>query len=182
MPFSLLSVAQTPVAPPQWLFVVAGIVLLACLLIIGQFFSIWLQAYMSNAGVSFSDLIGMKLRKVDMRQVVDAKIKLTAAGMRDISVADLEAVYLAGSIPVAQAAELVGTLGKAVSPLRPTGDCEFGDLMVPCTAKADLISTGADVQVVGLALGRMEVAALGSSTSGPTDDAPVLCARCREPV
>ena len=45
--------------------IVAGVIILVVLFIIAQFFRLWLQAYMSNAGVTMFDLIGMRLRKVD---------------------------------------------------------------------------------------------------------------------
>ncbi|MBU0719613.1 MAG: flotillin-like protein FloA [Planctomycetes bacterium] len=76
--------------------VVVGIVALVVLLIIAQFFRVWLQAYMSNAGVTMFDLIGMRLRKVDAGTIVLAKIQLVKAAIQDISTGDLESHYLAG--------------------------------------------------------------------------------------
>jgi len=55
--------------------VVAGLVAIVLLIIVAQFFGLWLQAYFSNADVRFAELIGMKLRKVDSKQVVTAKIQ-----------------------------------------------------------------------------------------------------------
>ena len=78
------------------LAVVAAIVLFVILLIIAQFFRLWLQAYMSNASVALTDLIGMRLRKVDAHTVVLAKIQLVKAGIHDITTNDLESHYLAG--------------------------------------------------------------------------------------
>ena len=77
-------------------FIVLGVVALVLLLIIAQFFRVWLQAYMSNADVTLFDLIGMRLRKVDAVSVVLAKIQLVKAGIHDVSVNDLESHYLAG--------------------------------------------------------------------------------------
>jgi len=76
--------------------IVLGIVILVILFIIAQFFRLWLQAYMSNAGVRMLDLIGMRLRKVDSNTIVIGKIQLVKAGIHDISVNDLESHYLAG--------------------------------------------------------------------------------------
>ena len=73
--------------------VVVGLVLVAIFL---QFASLWLQAFFSKAGVSMADLIGMKLRKVNMRSIVDAKIQLVKAGIHEVSTNDLESHYLAG--------------------------------------------------------------------------------------
>lgn len=60
-----------------------------------QFFGLWIQAFMSKAGVSMADLIGMKFRKVDARIVVLSKIRAAKSGL-DITTNDLETHYLAG--------------------------------------------------------------------------------------
>ncbi len=75
---------------------VVGVVALVTLLIVAQFFRLWLQAYMSDADVSLFDLIGMRLRKVDPHTMVLAKIQLVKAGIHDINTNDLESHYLAG--------------------------------------------------------------------------------------
>jgi len=72
-----------------------GIVALVFLVIIAKFFRIWLQAYMSNAGVTIFDLIGMTLRKVSMAVIVRAKIMGVQAGIT-LETKALEAHYLAG--------------------------------------------------------------------------------------
>ncbi len=88
-------VAQTSTG---WMiaFGVLGLAGLIVVLVIAQFFRLWLQAYMSNADVSFLDLIGMRLRKVDATTVVLCKIQLVKAGLHDSSTNDLESHYLAG--------------------------------------------------------------------------------------
>lgn len=68
---------------------------LTVILIIANFFGLWLQAFMSKADVSFADLIGMRLRKVDSKTIVLSKIRAVKAGL-DISTNDLETHYLAG--------------------------------------------------------------------------------------
>jgi len=78
------------------LLVVSGLVALTILIIIMQFFRMWLQAFMSNASVGMTDLIGMRLRKVDAPTIVLARIQLVKAGIHEISVNDLESHYLAG--------------------------------------------------------------------------------------
>ena len=88
-----------PLAETSWTLYIAiaalviGLMLLAIFL---QFASLWLQAFFSKAGVSMADLIGMKLRKVNMRSIVDAKIQLVKAGIHEVSTNDLESHYLAG--------------------------------------------------------------------------------------
>src|SRR5687767_13207754 len=72
--------------------IILGIVVV---IVLWQFFGLWLQAFMSNAGVSIFDLIGMRLRKVDARSIVLSRIRAVKAGL-DITTNDLETHYLAG--------------------------------------------------------------------------------------
>ena len=51
-----------------------GLFLLGFILFFFRYISLWLQAYMSNAKVSPFELIGMGLRQVNPRVIVDAKI------------------------------------------------------------------------------------------------------------
>ncbi|HEY3246642.1 MAG TPA: flotillin-like protein FloA [Phycisphaerae bacterium] len=76
--------------------VVAALFALIILAILMQFFGLWLQAFMSRASIGFSDLIGMRLRKVDSRLIVLCKIQLVKAGIHEISNNDIESHYLAG--------------------------------------------------------------------------------------
>jgi len=94
MDLSIQTLAVSNTLMVVW--VVAGIVVLTIFVVILQFFGIWLQAYMSNAGVSIMDLIGMRLRKVNGASIVHTKIQLVKAGIHDISTNDLESHYLAG--------------------------------------------------------------------------------------
>jgi uncharacterized protein YqfA (UPF0365 family) len=88
--------------------IVAGILVFLVLvvaIVIFNFGAIWLQAYMSNARVSFFSLLGMKLRQIDLRTIVDAKIMAMQAGVgtdphTGITTKRLEAHYLAnGDVP-----------------------------------------------------------------------------------
>jgi uncharacterized protein YqfA (UPF0365 family) len=60
-----------------------------------QFISLWVQALVSGAKVGFLDLIGMSLRKIQPRAVVNARIQATRAGL-NISQAEMESHILAG--------------------------------------------------------------------------------------
>ncbi len=90
----------------QELFLLAGglvlLVLMAGLLIaVGVYFKLWLQAYMSNARVSMLSLIGMGLRQVNARTIVNGKIMAMQAGVgtdpqTGITTKRLEAHFLAG--------------------------------------------------------------------------------------
>ena len=57
------------------------VVCLFVLALVGQVFSLWLQAFMSGAGVKITDLIGMRFRKVDARAIVMSKIRAVKAGL-----------------------------------------------------------------------------------------------------
>ena len=60
-----------------------------------KFFRLWLQAKLSRADVKFSELIGMWLRKVDIKTIVLSKITAVQAGLT-VTTRDLESHYLAG--------------------------------------------------------------------------------------
>ncbi len=81
-----------------WMIItgIVGLTILTLLIVLAQFFRLWLQAFMSNAEVSILDLIGMRLRKVDSTTIVLCKIQLVKSGLHDISTNDLESHYLAG--------------------------------------------------------------------------------------
>ncbi|MCC6909274.1 MAG: flotillin-like protein FloA [Phycisphaerales bacterium] len=79
-------------------WVVLGVVVIfsiVVLVIIGQFFNLWFQAFLSGASVSFIDLVGMKFRKVDPRIIVLNRIQAVKAGL-NVTTKELETHYLAG--------------------------------------------------------------------------------------
>jgi uncharacterized protein YqfA (UPF0365 family) len=70
-------------------------------LVMFSYGKLWLQAFVSNAHVSLLSLVGMSLRQVHARTIVDAKIMAMQAGVgtdphTDITTRRLEAHYLAG--------------------------------------------------------------------------------------
>jgi uncharacterized protein YqfA (UPF0365 family) len=79
-----------------------GVFMLAVLgILVLLYGNIWFQAYMSNARVSFLSLVGMSLRQVNARQIVQARIMAMQSGIGQdrnnaISTRRLEAHYLAG--------------------------------------------------------------------------------------
>ena len=96
-PLDAIAVAQSPGWSGWWIVAgIGGVIVLVILLVIEQFFRLWLQAYMSNAGVRMTDLIGMRLRRVNTSTIVFAKIQLVKSGIHDMTVNDLESHYLAG--------------------------------------------------------------------------------------
>jgi uncharacterized protein YqfA (UPF0365 family) len=78
------------------LFIVLAIVVIVLLAILGKFISLWFQAFVSGTPIPLFNIIGMSLRKIPPRVIVNARINLYKAGLKDISVSDLETHYLAG--------------------------------------------------------------------------------------
>lgn len=74
---------------------VVALVALIFLFVVGQFINLYIQALFSGARVGLLELIGMKLRKVDLRTVVYSRIRAVKSGL-DISTNQLETHYLAG--------------------------------------------------------------------------------------
>ncbi len=74
------------------LAVVLGLVFL---IILFNFFGIWLRAKIADAPVSFARLVGMRLRRVPVGMIVDSRITAVKAGL-PLDTDELEAHYLAG--------------------------------------------------------------------------------------
>ncbi len=76
---------------------ILALVALMMLLLVFNYGQLWFQAYWSKARVTFLELLGMSLRKVNARTIVQARIMATQAGLGpDITPRRLEAHYLAG--------------------------------------------------------------------------------------
>ncbi len=76
-----------------FLFLIIFIVLLS---IVGRFVSLWFQAFVSGTPIPLFNIIGMSLRKIPPQVIVNARINSFKAGLKQISVSDLETHYLAG--------------------------------------------------------------------------------------
>lgn len=79
-----------------FLFIVLGIVVILLLSILGKFISLWFQAFVSGTPIPLFNIIGMSLRKIPPRIIVNARINSFKAGLKQITVSDLETHYLAG--------------------------------------------------------------------------------------
>lgn len=95
---------------------VAAIILIILLSIIGGFLSLWFQAFVSGTPIPLFNIIGMKLRKIPPQVIVNARINLFKAGLKDITVSDLETHYLAGG-HVTNVVEALIAADKANIPL-----------------------------------------------------------------
>ena len=76
-------------------FAVLGLIVLVGLIIILNFFSVWIRALFSGARVTFTELIALRLRNVPVGLVVDNRITALKSGL-DITIDDLSTHYLAG--------------------------------------------------------------------------------------
>ena len=75
--------------------IVAILAILVFLLLVLKYGGFWLQARLSGARVSIAELIGMTLRKVNVRTIVISRITAARAGL-PLSTQLLESHYLAG--------------------------------------------------------------------------------------
>lgn len=77
------------------------LIALACLaglfaLSITRYISLWFQAFVSGTPISLFNIFGMTLRKIPPRLIVTTRINAFKAGLKSISVNDLETHFLAG--------------------------------------------------------------------------------------
>ncbi len=82
---------------PVWigLGALALVIFFVFLFVFLQFAALWFQALLSNARVGLFDMVAMRFRKVDVRNIVYCRIQAVKAGM-DIPTNALETHYLAG--------------------------------------------------------------------------------------
>src|SRR3989440_4716181 len=76
-------------------FAVVAVLAFIIVIILINFFGLWLRARIANAPVSIGKMIGMSLRKVPVGLIVDNRITAVKAGL-DVRSDPLEAHYLAG--------------------------------------------------------------------------------------
>ncbi len=96
-------VAQAPVQGSQIVVMaILGLIVFALLvgvILLANYFNLWIQAKFSGANVTLIELVGMSLRKVNKNIIVRSKIMAVQAGLSEkdgITTRSLEAHYLAG--------------------------------------------------------------------------------------
>lgn len=116
-----LLLAQGPDADPWLIFAIicAGMMLLGLLIVIAVFanyFRLWVQSWLTGAGITIWDLIGMTFRKVNKDVIVKSKIMAVQAGLPDeISSKALEAHYLSGgNVPLVIRALIAANKAKII--------------------------------------------------------------------
>lgn len=95
MNISLLAVTDFSVEF-YFLLIIIAIIAVIILSILGKFISLWFQAFVSGTPIPLFNIIGMSLRKIPPRIIVNARINSFKAGLKQITVSDLETHYLAG--------------------------------------------------------------------------------------
>jgi uncharacterized protein YqfA (UPF0365 family) len=79
-----------------FIFIIIAILVLIILGILGKFISLWFQAFVSGTPIPLFNIIGMSLRKIPPRIIVTTRINSYKAGLKNITVEDLETHFLAG--------------------------------------------------------------------------------------
>lgn len=78
------------------LFFLLGLVAIIFFTIFARYIGLWFQAFVSGTPISLFNIIGMSMRKIPPRVILNARITSYKAGLKLITVADLETHYLAG--------------------------------------------------------------------------------------
>jgi uncharacterized protein YqfA (UPF0365 family) len=105
-------------AVPEISIVLILLALLAVVVlsVMGRFLGLWFQAFVSGTPISLFNIVGMSLRKIPPRVIVNALINAHKAGLKEIKVDDLETHYLAGGRIIDVVAALIAAQ-KANIPL-----------------------------------------------------------------
>jgi uncharacterized protein YqfA (UPF0365 family) len=74
---------------------IAAVIGIVLMLILANFFGVWLRAKIADAPVAFAKLIGMRLRRVPVGLIVDSRITAVKAGL-PLETDSLEAHFLSG--------------------------------------------------------------------------------------
>ncbi len=78
------------------LFLIVGFFVFIILSMISKYVKLWFQAFVTGTPISLFNIFGMSLRKIPPRLIVNATITAFKAGLKEITVADLETHFLAG--------------------------------------------------------------------------------------
>jgi len=96
----------------------ALVVLLVMFAIFASYFRLWIQSFLTGAGITIWDLIGMTFRKVNSNVIVKSKIMAIMAGIdnSEISTKALEAHFLArGNVPLVIRALIAAHKAKTIA-------------------------------------------------------------------
>jgi uncharacterized protein YqfA (UPF0365 family) len=76
-------------------FAIVAVIALVIVILVMNFFSVWIRALFSGAKVRFTELIALRLRSVPVGLVVDTRITAVKSGI-PLTIDDLSTHYLAG--------------------------------------------------------------------------------------
>lgn len=79
-----------------FLMIFLGLLFIVGAAILAKYISLWFQAFVSGTPISIFNIIGMSMRKIPPRVIVNARITAFKAGLKQVTVEDLETHYLAG--------------------------------------------------------------------------------------
>ena len=74
---------------------IGGLILFILAIVVLNFGTTWLRAYVSGAKVTFMELIQLQLRKIPIRRIVDPRITAVKSGI-PVTIDDLSTHFLAG--------------------------------------------------------------------------------------
>jgi uncharacterized protein YqfA (UPF0365 family) len=148
---ALAQAGGQPAGPSTVFWIILAVMLVFVLIffaVLANFINLWVQAMLSGAPVPMLELVGMRLRKVDPRVIVQSRIRASQAGL-GISTSQLESHYLAGGhVPAAVTAMMIASKGGV-------------DLSWDAVCAADL--AGRDIAQEVRALVQLKTAAGGST-------------------
>lgn len=78
------------------LLIILALLALVIISLLGRFVSLWFQAFVSGTPIALFNIVGMSLRKIPPKVIVNARITAFKAGLKQVSVSDLETHYMAG--------------------------------------------------------------------------------------
>ncbi|MCO6455080.1 MAG: flotillin-like protein FloA [Pirellulaceae bacterium] len=101
-----------------FLLIVGILVLFVIGAVFASYFRLWIQSYLTGAGITIFDLLGMTFRKVSAKVIVRSKIMAVQAGLGDdqgITSQALEAHYMAGgNVPLVIRALIAARKAKTI--------------------------------------------------------------------
>jgi uncharacterized protein YqfA (UPF0365 family) len=94
------------------------VILVGIFAVFANYFNLWIQCVLTNAGITIFDLLGMTFRKVNPRVIVKSKIMAVQAGLgddADLTSRALERHYLAGgNVPLVVRALIAARKAKTI--------------------------------------------------------------------
>jgi uncharacterized protein YqfA (UPF0365 family) len=95
------------------IFRILFVVLVATFFVaLGSFFSVWIRARLSGAPIPLETLVGMRLKGIPLRLLVDAAVTLRHSG-QTVGYDELESVYLAERYSIRRPQDLINVVRRS---------------------------------------------------------------------